>query len=90
MNLDQEQTWANEPLKLIPDLPQFEGDEENPFEPYKDTLCRVIYGTPPPFTLGVFGDWGAGCCETTKEGRRSAGEPGPSAARRCAAPDPAR
>ena len=47
-------------IELIPDIPIWGSGEPNAFDPYSDTIAAVIRGTPPPFTLGIFGNWGTG------------------------------
>lgn len=50
---------AKKTLQLIPDIPAWEVDDSS-FGVYRDVLCQAIRGTQPPFTLGIFGQWGGG------------------------------
>ncbi len=49
------------PLQLISDQPvDLLKDDRLGLQPYAGTVASVALGTPGPFTIGVFGDWGHG------------------------------
>jgi Cdc6-like AAA superfamily ATPase len=52
------------PFRLLPDTPVGEFTKKPKdglsFKTYADILARAAVGTPEPFTIGIYGDWGTG------------------------------
>src|ERR1700747_2273447 len=44
--------------KLLADNPEF--TDRLGFQPMADILAEIIQETDPPFTIGIFGEWGSG------------------------------